>query len=112
VCLVSQGFTVSMEGEEGPYEGFLSGGNLFPSLGQTSVFGGARGGLQGVGGSSHGRDGGKNNCPSHVPAWPGSLVPRVGLGGTRNECLESFVEFSEPVSKGLSEREWSGQELR
>jgi hypothetical protein len=58
-------------------------GDLFPPMRETSMFGGARGGRQGMGGSGHGRDGGKNSHSSHAQARPGSLVPKGGLGGTR-----------------------------
>ena len=53
------------------------------------MFGGARGGRPGVGGSGHGRDGGKLTTQPRM-CQPESLVLKGGLGGTRKDVFDPF----------------------
>jgi hypothetical protein len=72
------------------------------------VFGEARGGRQGLGGSGHGRDGGKKTATPamHKPARKSS--PKGWVGWDKKKDLEEYRGFSEPYSKGLSDRNKGG----
>jgi hypothetical protein len=83
-------------------------------LGQTSVFGGARGDRQGVGGSGHGRDGGKK------PLQPRALTarrsrPKGWVGWDKKNSIEGFVEGFQsllvtPTGKRVEVGESKGEE--